>query len=262
MQALAVAWFILPACMASDIDLQESTDLSFPAHLNPAEWELVWQDEFSGKALDETKWKHCPEWDRQDGACQWSDKDAWVDGGGHLLVRLRKHDGRIYSGAVRTMGLFEKQYGYFEIRCKVPKIQGGWCAFWMMPVPSNRPPEKGGHDGTEIDIFESIDGNKGHVNHALHWDGYGKDLKSQVHRIEGRHDLYEGDHSFGLMWSEEEYVFYIDDKETWRTAAGGVMRVPAYLKMTMEAADWAGDIHAEELPKTMTVDYVRVYERK
>ena len=35
--------------------------------------------------------------------------------------------------------------------------------------------------------------------------------------------LYDGNyHKFGMMWTPEEYIFYIDDIETWRTSAGGV----------------------------------------
>jgi hypothetical protein len=32
----------------------------------------------------------------------------------------------------------------------------------------------------------------------------------------------DGFHTFALYWKAEEYVFFVDGKETWRTAAGGV----------------------------------------
>lgn len=260
-QAIIITCLITPLCTSIDTHSEENTNNRFPRHLSESEWILVWKDEFLGEKLNESKWKHCPEWNRCDGDSKWSDEDAYLDGNGSLLLRIRKHDGRIRSGAVRTKGLFERRFGYFEIRCKTPVINGGWCAFWMMPSMGNHPGNDG-RDGTEIDIYESIDAIKGNVQHALHWDGYGKDHKSKIHKIKNRHDLYEGYHTFGILWNENEYIFYIDDKETWRTSAGAVMQVPAYLKITIEAAKWAGDIRKEDLPKFMIVDCVRVYGRK
>lgn len=252
---------ILSACVLTMPN--KSTATNFPKNLNPAEWELVWEDDFNGDKIDTTKWASCPEWDRCDKHCKWSKTDAFVDGKGQLLVQIRKDDkGRILAGAVRTKDLFEKKFGYFEIRCKVPVIKGGWCAFWMMPADGNKVGDEG-RDGTEIDIFESIRADQGHVNHALHWDGYGKEHKSKGETFKNRSDLYGNEfHTFAVEWNEKQYVFYIDDKETWRTSVGGVMQNPAYMKITLEAAKWAGDIHAEKLPKHLVVDRVRVFDRK
>ena len=239
----------------------EKTKVEFPNAINPDEWKLEWEDEFIGESIDNTKWEHCPEWDRCDGFCKWNDKYAYVDGKGKLILQIQKEDDKILCGAIRTKDIFEKKFGYFEIKCKVPVIHGGWCAFWMMPADGNNPGNEG-KDGTEIDIFESIFADKDHVNHALHWDGYNKEHKNDSYRIENASHLYKGYHKYALLWNEKEYVFYIDDKETWRTSAGGVMQVPGYLKITMEAAKWAGNIHEEKLPKSMTVEYVRVYSKK
>ncbi len=38
-------------------------------------------------------------------------------------------------------------------------------------------------------------------------------------------ELTEGFHEYGLLWTPEEYVFYVDGKEVWRTQAGGVSQV-------------------------------------
>jgi beta-glucanase (GH16 family) len=73
-------------------------------------------------------------------------------------------------------------------------------------------------------------------------------------------ELTEGFHNYGLWWTPEEYVFYVDGKEVWRSKAGGVSQVPEYLKLTEEIGDWAGDIRKANLPDYFEVDYVRVYE--
>lgn len=59
------------------------------------------------------------------------------------------------------------------------------------------------------------------VQHATHWDGYGEHHKSaaKVAKIPG---VMDGWHAFARLWTPDEYVFYVDGKQTWRTKAGGV----------------------------------------
>jgi beta-glucanase (GH16 family) len=93
----------------------------------------------------------------------------------------------------------------------------------------------------------------------LHWDGYGKDHKSAGTRTTIP-VLTEGFHDYGLLWTKEQYIFYVDGKEVWRSTAGGVSQVPEYLKLSAEIGKWGGDISKAELPDYFEVDYVRVYE--
>lgn len=120
-------------------------------------------------------------------------------------------------------------------------------------VPNNRR-----RDGTEIDIMEKpwLDDR---ITQNVHWDGYG-----EHHRHKGTTvnvpGIMEGWHTFALWWKADEYVFYVDGKETWRTDAGGVCQVPLYIKLSDEIGDWAGDITKVKLPDRFLVDYVRVYD--
>jgi beta-glucanase (GH16 family) len=222
--------------------------------------ELVWSDEFAGATLDGTKWEHAPEWKRRENQW-WSDQDAYLDGTNNLVLRMRRENGSIYAGAIRTRRdwpfddriLFDRTFGYFEIRTTFPVIPDGWGAFWMMPSAGNPYTVTNGIQGSEIDIFETIHSTQGWINHAIYWGSYGTSKD-----VTGMPDLYEGYHTVGLLWTDKEYRFYVDDVETWRTTANdAVMQVPAYLKITMEANPGAYDYLAD--PKTMLVDYVRVY---
>lgn len=255
----AVWCFVLS--LAANSQAADKDKPCLPKHLDSSEWSLIWEDDFSGKTIDGTKWEHCPQYLR--GVSNWSDQEAYLDGNGNLVVQISKKNDKVFSGAVRTKDKFERKYGYFEIRCKVPVIKGGWCAFWMMPFYGDLRKGEDGKGGTEIDIFESIWAENGKIQHALYWGGYSdEDLKGKPPKeLSNRADLYHGYHTYAVKWTEKEYVFYIDDKPTWRTAKGGVMRVPAYMKITIEAACWAGDVKQEKLPKRMIVDYVRVYGR-
>ena len=222
---------------------------------------LVWNDEFNGTTIDATKWKVPPEhWLRQGGS-YWSSANNKMTGTGQLKLSVTERNGKVYCGALRTHNLFDKKYGYFEVRCKVPQMKGGWAAFWMMPYGNK--PGNAGNDGTEIDIFESINGWKGQINHALHWDGYGAEHKHVSEKMH-RPDLYDDNyHLFGVMWTPKEYIFYIDNKETWRTSTAGVSDVKQYLKLTLEVSkdNWPGNWDDQKIkPIHWLIDYVRVYD--
>lgn len=220
---------------------------------------MVWNDEFDGAQLDNSKWDFCPEWARQGGSW-WSDDNAWVNGNGLLKLNVTERNDSVFCGAVRTHNKYNQKYGYFEVSCKVPQIQGGWAAFWMMPYGNNVGSD--GNDGTELDIFESINGWNGKIQHALHWDGYGADHQKDSKSMTDW-GLYDGEfHKFGMMWTPDEYIFYIDDVETWRSSAGGVSDVEQYMKLTMEVSNgtWPGDWNNQTTkPITWSIDYVRTY---
>ena len=219
------------------------------------QWKLIWNDEFDGAKLDETKWNRLGDYKRRDG--YWLKEDAYLSGQGTLILRTKKDGDRFTCGAVNTRDKFEHAFGYYVARMKMPKQPGHWPAFWTMCSGVSKIGNDG-RDGTEIDIVE-IPWRTGKVTFNLHWDGYGKDHKSAGTSTTIA-ALTEGFHDYALLWTPEEYVFYVDGKEVWRTKAGGVSQVPEYLKLTEEIGTWGGDIKKAELPDFCEVDCVRVYE--
>jgi hypothetical protein len=218
-------------------------------------WQLVWNDEFAGTEIDPKKWDVMGDWKRRDGF--WVKEDAFLDGQGHLVLRTKKDGDRYTSGAVRTLGRFEHAFGYWVARCRLPTQPGHWPAFWLMAHGVNNVGEDG-RDGTEIDIME-VPWRDGTVTMNLHWDGYGRQHKSAGTKLV-RPEILSGFHTYALHWTDQEYVFYLDGRELWRSAAGGVSRVPSYLKLTEEIGPWGGDITRASLPDSFEVDYVRVYD--
>jgi len=219
-------------------------------------WKLVWQDEFDGNVLDAAKWD-VPEYKRRDAL--WSRQAVVLDGKGHLALKVLKEGEDYLDGCARTKGKYEKAFGYFVARMRLQRHAGHWPAFWLYADSVNAVGHDG-MDGTEIDIMEKpwLDDR---VPHTLHWDGYGEAHKSegQVAKVSG---VMEGWHTFALQWSPDEYVFFVDGRETWRTKAGGVCQVPLYVKLSdeIEFKGWAGDIRKEKTPDETLVDYVRVYD--
>ncbi len=139
-------------------------------------WKLVWNDEFDGNKLDESKWE-VPDHKRRDG--WWSPKAVALDGEGHLAISTLKDGDRYLDGCVRTRGKFEHAQGYYVARIKLQNQPGHWSAFWLYNSSVGRIGDQG-RDGTEIDIMEKP-WRDDRVQHALHWDGYGKEHRSEGH---------------------------------------------------------------------------------
>ncbi len=192
-------------------------------------------------------------------------------GGFETRAEVAKPDGkggRAYDSNI----IWAQAFGYFETRVKFPALDGMWSAFWLQ---GNEMREIGndGLDGTEIDVFESAfikDNDKvSCMGHALLWNGYGKSGKVSGHIGKLQQDLYDGNfHTFSLLWTPECYVFFIDGYATWATNAGGVCRVPEFLRFTNEidAGDTFGP-HGQRIGKfphdksaSFDVDYIRVYQ--
>lgn len=170
--------------------------------------------------------------------------------------------------------LWGQAFGYFETSIRFPNMDGMWSAFWLQ---GNEMREIGydGKDGTEIDIYESAfrkDNDKmSRMGHALLWNGYGKSGKVAGHIGKLEQNLYDGKfHTFSLLWTPECYIFFIDGYATWATDAGGICRVPEFMRFTNEidAGDGWGP-HGQKIGQfdhnsiaTMEVEYVRVYQKQ
>ncbi len=222
-------------------------------------YRLTFEDDFDGAALDSSKWELCPESRRQDAGGWWKDSEVMLENGCLLLRARIDEDGTPVSGGIRTLGKFEQAYGYFECRMMFPKTTGFWGAFWMMCGQVGKV-DGSAVSGAEIDIIETGECPRRGVNHAIHWDGYGEAHKCVTKVIPSVPQLYEGWHTYALEWSKEGYAFFIDGKETWRTAEPGVCEKPGYLKLTTEFGTWAAPIVPEELPDYCRVDWVRAWE--
>jgi len=165
---------------------------------------------------------------------------------------------------------FSQKFGYFECRCILPAGADIWSAFWLMNEGVYN--EDGdGRDGTEIDIFESDRYGKKYLNNAvssnLHFDGY-----DEAHQMMGakefliKNNPYEEFNTYGLEWNENEYIFYINGKETFRTDFGGVSQNEEYLILSVEMRGENGipsdrkNAPGEEA--RFIVDYVKVYQYK
>ncbi len=256
----------------------------FPRVPNEENLDLVWSDEFDGDALDTSKWHghYCSAEATIRRGSYWSTDMAVVeDGCLHIKTQYLpeglNENGKPgwYTCGIDTSGLYEQTFGYFEVRCILPKGSGLWSAFWMLSNGMGQV-GNGGEDGAEIDIFESpFYGERfsRRVSSNIHIDGYGADLKSN-HVCEAyllRNDPYETFNTYGLEWNEKEYIFYVSGIETGRSSFGGTAKVPEFMILSVEVGgenaepgdSWAGaSLAPGDAPTDFVIDYVRAYQYK
>ncbi|MEM9080899.1 MAG: glycoside hydrolase family 16 protein [Verrucomicrobiota bacterium] len=228
-------------------------------------WKLIFEDDFLTEKIDENKWRIRNEYPRKGGF--WLKEMVSLDGQGNLSLTIDQQTDpdtgslRKVGGSLDTKGIFEQKYGFFSCRCRLANFNGcGYhYSFWLQsPTTSNVGNE--GRDGTEIDVFEKFKSDDS-IQHALHWDGYREHHRSASAKFSWP-GIKEGFHTFSVEWTPDYYQFYVDGVKTWKTTAGGVSQVPAYLRLTIEFSEgWNGAISNAQLPDHFVIDWVRVYEK-
>jgi beta-glucanase (GH16 family) len=220
---------------------------------------LIWSDEFTGQQLDESKWSYVlgP---RRDAI---NVKEmVRLDGRGNLVIKVSTDPSRIFAGMIQTDPHFLKRYGYFECRAKLTRAKGCWPAFWLLSN-GNQTGSTPATGGVEIDIFEYFPHlHQDKISHNLHWGGYEKTHQELGLFFVPFLPTLDGFHTFGLEWTDSNYVAYVDGKETARLS-DHISKVPQFMILSMECdASFAGPLDRSSLPDSLVVDYVRVYQRK
>ncbi len=247
-------------------------------------WELVWNDEFDGDAIDDQKWNKLlwrPGWVNNELQA-YTDRDTnlFVQDD-NLVIRAliepgffgTDYTGTTYtadytSGRLNTAGKGEWTYGRFDTRAKLPKGIGSWPAIWMLG--SNISAVGWPHCG-EIDIMEHVGFDEGNIHASIHTTDYnhvnGTQKSGQV-IIPTATDSF---HVYSLEW-DSTYIRYLVDDEPYffiyNDSNGDEdkwpFNKPQYIILNLAVGgDWGGaeGIDPSVFPMEMKVDYVRVFEK-
>jgi len=199
-------------------------------------YHVVLEDHFDGDGLDLELWAHRGLGKSSAGRI-YDEGQARVEGGKLILKAQYREDGPRgtgwYNSMIRTVE--EYTYGYFEITCMASMHGAAWWlnSNGMSGGDAGEALSQGGVNGSEVDIFEAYNYDKplkkNSVGINVHVDGYGKELKSQQLGNWRVDNLYTEMNTFGLLWTEEEYIFYVNGIEAVRSAfKNGVSRAPEY----------------------------------
>lgn len=246
---LAVLMSLLPTLSAKTVD-----------EMKKEGWRLTFSDEFDGAQLDSGKWK--PHYNFS--AIVNNEMQAYVPGAftvdhGLLHITARHqaavqdgHTQAYTSGVMTTSGKFSQRYGWFEIRCRVPKGQGFWPAFWLLSDSGQWPPE--------IDIFENL----GHENHIMHFTNHWRDSQGQnqgkSQQTTGA-DYTANFHTIAVDWQPDRIVWYVDDQEQCRVTDHIPQEAMYLIANLAVGGDWPKAPDATTpFPSSFDIDYIRVYQ--
>lgn len=222
------------------------------------QFHLVWQDEFSGTVLDTTKWNYRAEGTKRHYATV-NRQTISLDGQGHLAISVLKNEDGSYSvGQTGTEGIFETTYGYFECRAKMNQSIGPHVAFWLQSPDIHKTGDNPALNGSEVDVFEYHRVTPDTVHHNIHWNGYGPE-HHRIGKMINYPDIDNGFHTFGMLWTKEKYVFFVDGQKTWETTHALSHR-PEYLILSTELTGFGGNPENGHYPDRVVFDYVRVFK--
>ena len=229
---------------------------SAPFSPETAGYRLVWEDEFEGAKLDPTKWRVRGVGPRGPAFVS---EDAVEVKNGYLWLHAKKQGEKMLGSAVGTQGLYTPRYGYYECRARLQKSNGVWGAFWLQSTEISKGEDPAVY-GAEIDVMECFRklGND-IVSHNVHW-AYGPNQKSTRGMQSYLKGVGIGFHTFGVEWTPDKYVFYVDRLKFYEVTAG-VSRIPEYLILSLEYPNNPADLAPMVFPDAFVVDYVRVYQR-
>jgi hypothetical protein len=237
---------------------------------------LVWSDEFDGTQLDTNNWTYQIMGDGGNNELQYYTSRAansWV-ANGVLTIQANKEnytvDNTTYnytSARLRTAGKQDFLYGKLEARIKIPKGQGIWPAFWMMPTDS----VYGGWAASgEIDIMESI-GQANTIYGTNHFGGSWPNNTSSGGSYADGTDYSQDFHVYGIEWDTNAFRWYLDGQlyytlTSW-WSSGGAYPAPFnqpfhFILNVAVGGNWPGYPDATTVfPQQMQIDYVRVYQK-
>jgi beta-glucanase (GH16 family) len=246
-------------------------------------WKLAWSDEFNGAegaSPDPAKWTF------ELGGAGWGNDELETYTArpanarlhhGKLVITARREpftgsDGiaRAYTSArLKSEGKFEQRYGRFEARLKLPAGRGLWPAFWLLGAKCDK---VGWPQCGEIDIMENVGSEPSVVLGSLHGPGYsGADSITARYTLPGGKRFSDGYHLFAVEWEPGVVRFYVDhDLYATRTPADlppgatWVFDHPFFIILNVAVGGGlpGSPDAATVFPQEMSVDYVRVYERK
>jgi hypothetical protein len=155
-------------------------------------------------------------------------------------------------------GGFEQKYGYWEARVRIPKGKGVWSAFWLNGGITSTSNQKMG----EIDIFETV--GDGKIYQTVH-DWWNPADPYEMNAYAPSWDHAGAFHTYGLLWTPDSIIWYVDGVETRRASLTMAHRYrdlagPMYLCFNIAlGGGWPGNPDSTTpFPSTMDIDYVRV----
>lgn len=253
-------------------------------------YQYVWGDEFDTDTLDPTKWELGDNMDGYPDMIRIDDPEIirvedsllrltakrWYDPSNSLVQYATTY-------SVRTKHAMSYQYGYLEMRARVPYKHGAWPSFWLVSNGAIGQREDA-KCFTEVDVFEVFSSTNTAVPNLHKWFYNGPhtayaentDLNKSYKFIntDGLSDEY---HIYGFEWTDKEMSMYIDGTKymtydlSFDYDGNGEQEAfhdPLYIILNnhlfTERAWWCPNgyaVYTSDLPIEYDIDWIRLYQQ-
>ena len=207
---------------------------------------LVFSDDFNGDKLDESKW-------RVTGG---SDLFTFVKVGKEnaLRIGLKMGADMIQSNSISSRGKFSQQFGYFEASMRMNATEGHTGIFRLASDDEKTAPS--------ISLSFHASG-KDRVNP---WARASMESGQQDFRPEKpippmkSGDVSKKFHTYGFLWTEKAYTWYIDGKVIHKLERKEFTR-PMNLTLTHRVLEEdRPKLNLKSLPDDVDIDWVKVWK--
>lgn len=231
-------------------------------------YRLTFAEEFNSLSVSAwgpgTRWiAHTP-WNGDFGDAKFADPTPsfpFTVSRSQLRIEARRFsDGKWRSGLLASVDRagkgFAQQFGYFEMRAKLPAGPGLWPAFWLIG-------RRGEEHTAEVDVLEHYGKFPERYTAAVHvWNrktpAKNRSIYSRISVTPG--SLYSDFHIYAVSVEADFIRFFLDNKEVWKVRTPEEHRQPLYILLDLGlGGGWP--IDKAPSPAYMLVDYVRAWSR-
>ena len=245
----------------------------------PAGYLLQWNDEFNGDTLNLKYWNIETWWagayNNELQSYTKSQNNIGLNNG-YLYLRAQKetpfnpNQPGYTSGRITTQDKVEMQYGYWEIKAKLPSGVGTWPAIWMLNSKIDTIPWP---NSGEIDIMEHVGYDENRVFFSIH----NEDLFGDVHGTNQQGVYYfeeiEDDfHTYSVEWNENEIKGFVDGVQYFNISKLSNSNYsqwpydsPFFLIINLAiGGDWGGvqGVDNSIFPSSFIIDYARMFTKE
>jgi hypothetical protein len=179
---------------------------------------------------------------------------------GLAITAHRDAAGKWHSGLICSVDRdgagakgFAQQYGYFEMKAKIPSGPGTWPAFWLVGTNKTK-------SSAEIDVLEYYGAFGKYFHSTEHIWVDGKDQLGAAHETEVPDgELSTQYNTFGVLITARTTSFYMNRNEIWSTPTPPEYRQPMYILANL-ALGGGWPINRLQSPQVMNIQYIRAYQ--